>query len=210
MLRRLKSQLRTRLRSLRVHQQMVAAAASGSLKLNIGSGGKRQDGYFSVDVRPLPSVDLVATPKECRRRFPEQCSEVYISHVLEHQENPGKAMRRHEDSVLGFLDSMNGLLRRGGKLRVAVPDFEAIAKIYCEGRLPFAPRLLGRLCGEQDYPENLHKCIFDRSYLVKCLSECGFGNVEEWDPRLLGFNHDSSFDQLEGVRTSLNLVAEKR
>lgn len=175
----------------------------------MGCGGNHQKGYVNVDVRRLPSVDLVATPKDCLLLFPGRCEEVYISHVLEHFESPGKDKRKHGESVLGFLTLLHGLLKPGGLLRVAVPDLGAIARVYVEGRFPLYPRLLGRLCGEQNYPGNLHMCMFDREYLEQCLRESGFTNIREWDPVALGLNRDSSFDELDGVRTSLNLAAEK-
>ncbi|MFZ2099846.1 MAG: hypothetical protein WAU86_04705 [Oricola sp.] len=188
---------------------MKAAKASSSLKLNLGCGGGRQEGYLNVDVRDLHNVDFVASPRDCLRLFAGRCQEVYISHVLEHQAYPGKSRRAHDESVLGFLAVMRGLLKEGGELRVAVPDFGAIAGLYAEGKIPLYPRVLGRLCGEQDYPENTHKCMFDRVYLEQCLRETGFVNIREWDPVALGLARDSSFDELEGVKTSLNLVAEK-
>lgn len=194
---------------MRRRRLLKAARASDSLKLNLGCGGGRQEGYFNVDVRALPNVDFIATPRDCLRLFAGCCQEVYISHILEHQAYSGKSKRDHDESVLGFLAVVHGLLKEGGLLRVAVPDFGAIAKLYAEGRQPLYPRLLGRLCGEQDYPENTHRCMFDRAYLEQCLRETGFVNIQEWDPVALGLARDSSFDELEGVRTSLNLVAEK-
>lgn len=194
---------------VRRHRILSAAKRSDNLKLNMGCGSNHQRGYVNVDVRRLPSVDLVATPKDCLRLFSGRCEEVYISHVLEHFESPGKDARKHDESVLGFLAVLHGLLKPGGRLRVAVPDFGVIARLYVEGCFPLYPRLLGRLCGEQNYPGNLHKCIFDREYLEQCLRESGFTNICEWDPAVVGLNRDSSFDELGGVRTSLNLVAEK-
>ncbi|WP_162913302.1 methyltransferase domain-containing protein [Rhodospirillaceae bacterium SYSU D60014] len=196
-------------RVVRNRHLIKRAAAAPTLKLNLGCGGNRQDGYVNVDVRPLPSVDLVAGPKDCLRYFSGRCDEIYISHVLEHFASPGKAKRDHDETVLGFLKAIHMLLKPGGVIRVAVPDFGAITRLYVEGRLPLYPRLLGRLCGEQDYRENLHKCLFDRAFLEQCLTETGFVNVQEWDPETTGLRRDSSFDELDGIRTSLNLMAEK-
>ena len=197
--------------SLTIRRQAILreAKASTELKLNLGCGRNRQDGYLNVDIRALPNIDLVASPQQCARLFPDHCDEVYISHVLEHQGHPGKAMRENEESVLGFLGQMHKLLKPGGRLRVAVPDFGALARLYVQGEFPLYPRLVGRLCGEQDYPENLHKCLFDKAFLTFCLEHSGFSNIHEWDPAELGLNRDSSYDELNGVSTSLNLIAQK-
>ncbi len=69
------------------------------------------------------------------------------------------------------------------------------------------PRILGRISGEQEYPENLHRCVFDYDFLQYCLSYCGFEDIQSWDPVGEGFIKDSSFDQINGINTSLNLQA---
>lgn len=193
----------------RRRQVVKNALAAPELKLNIGAGGTPQEGYLSVDVRPLKGVDFVGTPRDCLTVFAGRCDEIYASHVLEHFGQPGKALRDHDDSVLGFLKIMFELLKPGGFVRLAVPDFAALAKLYIDGTLPLYPRLLGRLCGEQNYVENLHKCMFDHPFLEECLTRTGFVKIQEWDPHELQMRRDSSFDELEGVRTSLNLLAEK-
>lgn len=178
-------------------------------KLNLGCGKNRQEGYINVDVRPLPTVDYPADMNSCVRTFEGLCDEIYISHVLEHFENPGKAMRDHPGTVLGLLKQVYTMLKPGGLIRVAVPDFEALAKLYLEQEHSLAPRLLGRLCGEQDYPENMHKCLFDKAYLTHCLELTGFTNIKPWFPKETGLNRDSSFDELDGIATSLNLIGQK-
>ncbi|WP_319468953.1 methyltransferase domain-containing protein [uncultured Pseudodesulfovibrio sp.] len=178
-------------------------------KLNLGCGRNRQEGYLNVDVRAIPGVDMAADMKKCVRVFENECNEVYLSHVVEHFGYPGKAGRNTPDTVLGFLQQIHQMLRPSGVIRVAVPDFAALAKLYIEGKQPLSPRLAGRLCGEQDYPENLHKCLFDYDYLKKCLEDTGFTEIQKWDPRTCGLSRDSSFDELDGISTSLNLMARK-
>lgn len=193
-------------RPLRFHRVRGRAP----LRINYGCGYSAQPGYVNIDVRWTPAVDLIGDLEWCARAFPGQCDEVYLSHVLEHYRSPGKAGRNGPETVLGAVDAIQRMLKPGGIIRVAVPNFAALAKIYVAGSLPLYPRLLGRICGEQDYPQNRHLCAFDRPFLEWCLAKNGFGEFAEWDPRTLGFNHDASFDELEGLRTSLNLTATKR
>ncbi len=80
--------------------------------------------------------------------------------------------------------------------------------MYINGELPLYPKLLGRISGEQEYPENLHRCVFDYEFLEYCLTYCGFEDIQGWDPTKEGFNIDSSFDQINGVDTSLNVRAK--
>lgn len=179
------------------------------LKLHYGCGEARQQGYVNVDVRWTPAVDFIADLEWCSRRLAGCCAEVYLSHVLEHYRSPGKAMRDGPDTVLGALKAIRRLLVAGGIVRIAVPDFGALARLYVSGRLPLHPQVLGRLCGEQDYPQNVHRCAFDRPFLEHCLSLAGFGAPEAWLPDETAFARDSSFDSLDGDRTSLNLTARR-
>ena len=179
------------------------------LKINYGCGQSAQPGYVNVDLRWTRAVDVLGDLEWCARHFTGLCDEVYVSHVLEHYRSPGKAGRNGPETVLGAMRAIHRMLKPGGLIRVAVPDFGAVAKIHAEGRMPLYPRLLGRICGEQDYAQNRHLCAFDRAFLEWCLGQSGFGDFAEWDPRTMGFVHDASFDELEGRRTSLNVTARK-
>lgn len=179
------------------------------LKINYGCGQSAQPGYVNVDLRWTRAVDVLGDLEWCARNFTGRCDEVYVSHVLEHYRSPGKAGRNGPETVLGAMRAIHRMLKPGGLIRVAVPDFGALAKIHAEGCMPLYPRLLGRICGEQDYPQNRHLCAFDRAFLEWSLGQTGFGDFAEWDPRSMDFVHDASFDELEGRRTSLNLIARK-
>ena len=183
---------------------------SKEVKLYLGCGANHQDGYLNIDNRYTKGADIVASIKWCQKKFLGKCDEIYISHILEHFGQPGKRMERGNGSVLGFLDIMNSMLKPTGVLRIAVPDFEAISELYFKKKISLYPRLVGRLCGEQDYKGNTHKCIFDKDFLIFCLKNTGFTDCKEWDPKKEGFQYDSSFDEIDGVRTSLNILARKK
>lgn len=180
-----------------------------SVKIYYGCGNAKQNDYINIDVRWTPSVDIIGDLQWCSINLLDSCDEVYLSHVLEHYSFPGKDMRHNSSTVLGALLDIYKMLKPGGVIRIAVPDFEAISKLYLDGKFALFPRLAGRLCGEQNYRENLHKCMFDRKFLIYCLEWAGFENVEEWDPKIMKFEFDASFDHLDGERTSLNLIAQK-
>jgi predicted SAM-dependent methyltransferase len=180
-----------------------------NLCIYYGCGNIRQNNYINIDLRWTPAIDLVADLTWCARKFKGRCQKVYVSHVLEHYKNPGKAMRDGSNSVLGALKNINKMLVPDGLVRIAVPDFKSIAQIYLSGEQPLYPRLLGRICGEQDYPQNRHLCAFDKQFLEMCLIKCGFNDFENWDPEVCGFVRDASFDEINGVSTSLNILARK-
>jgi predicted SAM-dependent methyltransferase len=177
------------------------------LKLYYGCGNTRQPGYINADVRRTEATDLVAELGAIARCLKGCCSEVYMSHVLEHFGSPGKAMRKGTDDVLGAILLVKTMLKSSGLIRIAVPDFKALCQIYLNQKVPLHPKILGRISGEQEYPENLHRCVFDHEFLQYCLTYCGFEDIQSWDPAGEGFIKDSSFDQINGLSTSLNLKA---
>jgi len=99
------------------------------------------------------------------------------------------------------------MLKDSGTIRIAVPNFKVLCHIYINQKVPLYPKILGRISGEQEYPENFHKCVFDYEFLQYCLTYCGFEDIQSWDPTKEGFSKDSSSDQINGVNTSLNLKA---
>ena len=177
------------------------------LKIYYGCGTTRQPGYINVDVRRTEATDLVVELEALARCLKGCCSEVYMSHVLEHFGSPGKAMRKGPGDVLGAVLLVKKMLKSSGMIRIAVPDFKALCRLYLNQNIPLYPKIIGRVSGEQEYPENLHRCVFDREFLQYCLTYCGFEDVQSWDPAEEGFAKDSSFDQINGINTSLNLKA---
>lgn len=88
-----------------------ALAAGRPLRLNIGPGSASLPDWLNVDIA---GGDVVA---DLRRSLPfpdASASHIYCSHVLEHLRNPDESHR--------FLVECRRVLRRGGKLRVVVPN----------------------------------------------------------------------------------------
>jgi predicted SAM-dependent methyltransferase len=193
------------LRRKRAH----AFKAQGNIKINYGCGHLQQPGYVNVDLRWTPAIDLLADLSWCARVFEGVCKEVYLSHVLEHYSSPGRDMRDGAGTVIEALNAIHQMLFPGGTVRLAVPDFGTLARLYADDKVPLYPRLLGRIVGEQDYEQNRHRCAFDRDFLEMLLTQTGFTNVQVWEPEALGLRQDSSFDHIEDVKTSLNLAAQK-
>jgi predicted SAM-dependent methyltransferase len=178
------------------------------LKIYYGCGTTRQPGYINVDVRNTNATDIAIGLPELAACLKGCCNEVYMSHVLEHFGSPGKAMRRGKNDVLGAILAVKKMLKDAGTIRIAVPNFRILCQMYLNGEVPLYPKILGRISGEQEYPENLHRCVFDDEFLEYCLTYCGFEDIQRWDPRKENFNTESSFDQINGVDTSLNLKAK--
>jgi len=131
---------------------------------------------------------------------------IYVSHVLEH------VGRRQYMSVL---QRWYDILKEGGTLRIAVPDFEKVVEHYNKNHDLQAIR--GFLYGGQTYPQNYHYCAWDFKTLASDLETIGFKDVKLYDWRQTEHSHIDDFSQCylphmdkeNGKLMSLNVEATK-
>lgn len=170
------------------------------MKLHLGCGKRHLDGYLNIDARADVGADLVADITNLTSFENEEVEEIYACHVLEHIPRP---------QVMDVLKHWHRILKPGGILLVSVPDFAALCNLYQDG-VPMQ-RLIGPLCGRQNYPANTHYAVYDYHYLAWLLTEAGFILIRpwtryDWIPR--GWD-DYSFAQIDDKTISLNLEARR-
>lgn len=174
-------------------------------KLHIGCGKNYIPGWTNVDlfstVKADVYADITALPLD-RKSF----NVIYASHVLEHVQR---------NTVIATLAHWADLLVPGGVLRIAVPNFEAVAKRYAAtGNLA---ELMGLLYGGQNHPKNNHFVTFDKVTLTAAMRSAGLRNIREWDWRTTEHAAYDDFSQCylphmdkeSGQLMSLNLEATK-
>lgn len=176
------------------------------MKLHLGCGDKHIEGYVNIDCRHLPSVDEIQDVTILRKYSKNSVDVIYASHVLEH-------FTRWE--YMSVLNRWYDLLKVGGVLRLAVPDFEQIVNHYVENK---DLRIIsGLLYGGQDYDKNFHHWTWDYKTLEKELREVGFKfiskyNWEDTDHKDID-DYSQSYlphlDKKEGMLMSLNVEAIK-
>jgi len=176
------------------------------IKLHLGCGSKRIKGYTNIDVRPLDAVDLVTDIRQLVDFEKNSVSLIYASHVLEH---------------FGRLEYMDVLrrwyevLRQGGVLRLAVPNFEAVVEHY--NQFKELPKVMGLLYGGQTYPQNYHYCTWDYKTLTNDLKSIGFKDVVKYDWQKTEHSDIDDYSQCylphmdkeNGKLMSLNIEATK-
>ncbi len=148
-------------------------AKDGSRLLHLGCGTIDAEGFVNIDARALPHVHFVVKElAEVKFIPPGSFDLVYMSHVLEHVPH---------QAVVSVLEVVHGILRPGGVCRVAVPDFDALVRIYeADGRS--LERIIFPLFGGQDYPYNFHYAVFNEAWLTGLFRMAGFSEVRWWDP----------------------------
>lgn len=179
------------------------------MKLHLGCGRRFIPGFVHVDIIPYEHVDHVS-PVDNLHWLPAQTVDlIYASHLLEHF---GRA------EVRRVVAEWFRVLKTGGALRLAVPDFAACAKIYYEqGLADGLTGLVGLICGGQRDLHDFHKMIFDEPLLSSLLKEVGFTEVRRWDWRSTEHAGIDDFSQAylphmdkeRGLHMSLNLEAIK-
>ena len=80
------------------------------MRLHLGCGRHRLDGYVNVDARPVPAADVVLDLEGPWPWSPDSADEIVAHHILEHFQD-----------LPAFMDKAHRVLRVGGVLDVRVP-----------------------------------------------------------------------------------------
>ncbi len=176
------------------------------MKLHLGCGKRFIPGFIHIDTLSYPHIDHVALINELPFIENDVVELIYACHVVEHFKR--NALR---DVLIEWLR----VLKPGGVLRIAVPDFEAISAVYQETqRLDL---VIGAVCGRQDHEYNIHYNIFDFQTLTSLLQDVGFVDAKRYDWRTTEHADIDDFSQAyiphmqkdTGRLMSLNVEASK-
>jgi len=137
---------------------------------------------------------------------------VYSSHSFEYFDRI---------AAMAVLAEWRRVLKTGGMLRLAVPDFEKLAEVY--RRTGTLKNILGPLYGRMEIQTGngpaclYHKTAYDFVSLSELLTQSGFTNVRRYDWRdTVHKNYDDHsqayfphMDKENGILVSLNIEADK-
>lgn len=179
-----------------------------NMKLHIGCG-KRDFGkdWIHIDGAQFDHIqyhDIINLPFE-----DGTVDIIYACHVIEYFDR---------NEVVKILKGWYAKLKEGGILRIAVPDFEAIAKLYVNNEYSL-DSFLGPLYGKM-YMNNdtiYHKTVYDEQGLVEILKIFKFVEINRYDWRETehGYIDDQSqaylphMDKENGTLISLNVECIK-
>lgn len=178
------------------------------MKLHLGCGDKKLEDFINIDTRKIDGiVDVVDDISQLKNFENDSVSLIYCSHVLEH-------FSRHEYKKV--LQRWFDILKSGGTLRLAIPDFEKVVEHYNKHK--DIDMIMGFLYGGQNYKENYHFCTWDFSKIKSDLESIGFSEVIRYDWKKTEHSNIDDYSQCylphmdkdNGVLMSLNIEAIKK
>ncbi len=167
------------------------------LKINVGAGNVKRDGYLNADVRPDSGADIIGEAWNLKGVAPGTVDEVYSRHMLEHLD-PGDARR----ALAHWFD----LLKPGAKLNVIVPDIEfhcrqllglASSTFHDQQQHAFAAFWGWRDEARGGNREDAHRWGYTQTTLTAMLLSAGYASVVR---QMSGADHEP---------WHLNIVARK-
>ena len=184
------------------------------MKLHLGCGKRFLEGYKHVDFSSYKHVDWKAPIYPLPFVKDKSVSEIYSSHALEYFDF---------FQVKDVLIEWKRCLKIDGKLRLSVPDFDQLIKVYQKNNLDI-DKIIGPLFGRWETLDGkfiYHKTVFTKTKLKEILESSGFCNLEEWDPLIYFGKGKDAYDDYskaysphmdfqKGFPISINILANKK
>ena len=150
-----------------------------TMKLHLGCG-KRNFGpdWIHIDRDDLPHIqskDITLGGYQ-----DDTIDLIYSAHLIAYFDR---------EQIIPILENWKRRLKPGGILRIAVPDFEAIVKLYFDQQFHLTS-FLGPLYGKMEVNKDsegkngaiiYHKTVYDFRSLRELLIGAGFKNIERYD-----------------------------
>ena len=157
------------------------------MKLHLGCGQKYIKGFKHIDQIFYDHIDWVAPIYPLPFIDDNSVQEIYSSHALEYFDF-------HQ--AYNVLCEWKRCLKKEGILRLSVPDFDKLLKVYNKEQLNI-DKIIGPLFGRWPINENeftYHKTVFTKQKLIQLLKSSGFSEIGNWDPFEFFGGSDKSYD----------------
>lgn len=174
-----------------------ATSPTGAVRLLLGGRTTRIPGFTNVDLFEGPEVDIRTDASDLSMFKDGEAEELYCSHILEHFPHV---------RTVKVLREWRRVLRKDGKAYIAVPDFDAVIRIYL--KMGLCDWVKNMLYGDQIYDLAFHYAPFTFASLAKALTDAGFSDVRRIKDMPYGLRDCSKLiDNLERKPVSLNVEA---
>ena len=179
------------------------------LKLHVGCGKRFIPGFVHIDQVAFNHIDHVQDIRRLTNFADNTASLIYACQVIEYFDR---------EEVVHVLADWRRVLAPGGTLRLSVPNFAIICKLYQSGLSleNFLGTLYGRIPngkGESVY----HRTTYDESSLRELLEMVAFNDIHLWDWRQTEHAAVDDFsqayyphmDKQNGLLFNLNMQGKK-
>ncbi len=146
------------------------------MKLHLGCGKRYLKNFVHVDYSNYDHIDFIADVSNLNFIESETVDEIYSSHTLEYFD--------FEESFL-VMKEWKRTLKPGGKIYIAVPDFDSLIKIYdMTGKdiTKIRGPLFGKWLITQKETFLYHKSFWNFHLLEDLMLRTGFENVNTFNP----------------------------
>ena len=178
------------------------------IKINVGCGWRDfGEDWVHIDGGDYPhldSKDVFNLPYE-----DNSVDLIYASHIIEYFDR---------EEVVDTLSEWIRVLKPGGVLRLAVPDFEAMVGLYWSGQYPL-DKFLGPLYGKMPMGDETiyHRTTYDFDSLKSVLESLGMKDINRYDWENTEHSefddHSQAYvphmDKENGTLISLNMECKK-
>ncbi len=181
------------------------------LWLHLGCGKRNIPGFINIDLAKFPHIHYKRSAEDLSIFKNNSIDLIYDSHVFEYFD------KFEAEKVL---KEWHRVSKKGGILRLAVPDSESLVKVY--RKYKNLDLILGPLYGRWEIPGAkkiiYHKTVYDFKSLKKLLESVGFRNIHRYDWRKTIHrdydDHSQAYiphmDKEKGILISLNVEARKK
>jgi len=152
------------------------------VRLNLGAGSTSIPGFTNIDRKTGGEVYPLAYDDN-------SVDEIRASHVLEH-------FSHNKEAAAVVLDWVR-VLKPGGIMRIAVPDFAWVCEHYGKGE---PTNTQGYVMGGHVNADDHHGCIFDRDVLMEVMANAGLERLGQWK---------SEIEDAAALPVSLNIMGFK-
>jgi len=173
------------------------------IKLHLGCGKRHIPGYIHIDRTKFDHIDHVQCIEHLPQFDDDSVDLIYVCHALAYIKKPLRALKEWKR-----------VLKPGGILRIATPDFVALCAVYTVTR--DLSLITGPIFGHWN-DEIQHQTVYDTDSLVALMRTAGFNTIELWRWRDIEHSNIDDYskayiphmDKENGTLISLNLQCTK-
>ena len=179
-------------------------------KVNIGCGWRNfGSDWIHIDGGDYEHLDYKGTVRDLPQFENNSIDLIYASHVIEYFDR---------SEIIHVLKEWKRVLKPDGKLRLAVPNFAILSRLYLSGQIELK-NALGPLYGKMKMTDKniYHKTTYDFKDLKNVLIDNGFSDIklyDWWETEHAQFDDHSQayfphMDKENGTLISLNVECKK-